>query len=131
MKRLRTSVARALENGHLKVGDEVWVKTKVLKIIGNNLELHIQDFGFWTRRDAHILITKPEPKPIDFGAEGRVLKLVDDELIVKTTGLVTNTEEGKRFSGVVLKCTTLKVGSCSNNWGCDSTWQDITDTYQP
>ena len=129
MKRIKTSVARALEKGKIKVGDEVWVKAKAIQIlkVTGSLELQIQDFGFWTHRDSQILITKPEPKPIDFGAEGRLL-ISNRGTIVKTTGFQ---QSEYVFSAFAIKSDIHKKGECSNNWTVHAEWQDITDTYRP
>ena len=133
MKRLRTSVARALEKGQIKVGDEVWVKVKVGGIdpFESNSEkpimIKMKGVSVWIHNTENILITKPEPKPIDFSTKGRVLRHTNGD-IVKTTGYQ---ESSFLFSAIVLDSIDYKKGYGLNNWLVNADWQDITDTYQP
>lgn len=64
-----------------------------------------------------------EPKPIDFGVPGRVLK--GENSIVKTTGYHSQVF----FSGIYLDSDS--VGFTSNGFIKSCNWLDITDTYKP
>ena len=128
MKRLKTSVARALEKGQIKDGDRIFIDAEVLKIDDSDKEvcIAVSNRVFWIKYDTQILIPKPEPKQIDFSQEGRVLK--SDDTIVKTTGYRVH---DMQFSGVVIQSPHYKKGYATNTWDSTEIWQDITDTYQP
>jgi hypothetical protein len=126
MKRIKTSVARALEKGQLKVGDKIFIEMEVTDINFNDKLYPLEFDGRWIRSySKNILITKPEPKKIDFAAEGRVLKSGND--IVKTTGLQIRETS---FSAYVLESEMYKKGQAADNWSVVPDWQDITDTYK-
>lgn len=125
MKRLKTSVARALEKGQIKVGDKIFIEATIneIRAFSPTLNVHTIEDG-WIKNDQQILITKPEPKPIDFSVEGRILSRGGD--IVKTTGFQISPNA---FSGISIK--SPNKGYVSNTWIVADDWQDITDTYLP
>ena len=126
MKRLKTSVARALKKGQIKVGDVILVPLTVDRIAINWIRCGTEGDHMMLSTEDTILVPKPEPKPIDFSQEGRVLKHQTNGDIVKLTGY----QKGATFSAVILNSGTYK-GFASNNFKTSDPWQDITDTYQP
>jgi hypothetical protein len=127
MKRIKITAANAVKKGLVKVGDEVWVKCKISEIDSRRTDYPISiGYGFdllWISYGSEILIPKPEPKPIDFGKAGLILK--GEISIVKTTGYCGT----ECFSGIYLNGNCTK-GFTSNGFIKDQNmWQDITETY--
>ena len=128
MKRIKTTAANAVKNGLVKVGDDVMCRGKI-KYIDEDSETLFMQVSFGdnsnTPLDAfdYLYIPKPEPKPIDFGKAGLVLKA--EISIVKTTGYCGT----ECFSGIYLNGNCTK-GFTSNGFIKDQNmWQDITETY--
>jgi hypothetical protein len=123
------SAENAVKKGLIKVGDTVLVEMEVYIM---------RDSYFFDKYDRlyeneKIRIPIQEPKPIDFGVAGRVLKYIyqgEDFLIVQTTGYIS----GKTFAAFVIDPlkTSWKKGEV-NMFACalPDAWQDITDTYKP
>ena len=123
-----TTAKNAVEKGLVKVGDIVTVKYKVTEIKDDAIIVTKTENSpaSWIFSGIKIRIPIPEPKQIDFGEAGRVLK--SDGFIVMTTGYCH--EDSKCFSGYLLQDTEeSKKGYTSNNWAMQEIWQDITDTY--
>jgi hypothetical protein len=135
MKRIRTTVKNALSKNYIKKGNKIWIECDVVDFMHSSLGLPLSvrisgnpsnDFIY---DRATILITKPKPVPIDFGAKGRVLKGSISGVIIITTGYV----DKNGFSGYVIQPAGIfKKGLASDAWtNTQSDWQDITETYKP
>jgi len=124
MKRIKTTVEKALKKGQLKVGDTIWIEKTIDEIDYNDNNMPIMAGRFWYSNISTILITKPEPVPIDFGAEGRILQFED--IIVRTAGFKKDIDN---FSGYTLAHPTHGKGFTTNYWDVHLNWQDITETY--
>jgi hypothetical protein len=130
MKRIRTTVKNALKRGQLKVGNKVWIEAEIIEIDKTPTDLPLKTSHSWLLYDTNVLITKPEPVPIDFGAEGRVLQYKACGTIIKTTGL--KHEETKSFYAYIVKSGNTKLeNGYASIWSYqdESDWQDITETY--
>ena len=118
MKRIRIKALKAIKKGYLKEGDKFYAEVTLVKILDNDFALKFTDSQI-------ISIPKPEPKPIDFGKAGLVLK--GEFSIIQTTGYCGQ----ECFSGIYLNGNCTK-GFTSNGFICDQNmWQDITETYKP
>jgi hypothetical protein len=126
MKRIKTTARNAVKKGLVKVGDKVWVKGIITEIdIDSDFSIRIDSGAghIWHHITDIISIPKPEPKPIDFGKEGLILK--GEISIVKTTGYCGT----ECFSGIYLNGNCTK-GFTSNGFIKDQNmWEDITETY--
>lgn len=128
MKRIKTTAANAVKKGLVKEGQKIWVELEVSDI---DIEHPHNPFAvslteslyFYIYNDTNIYIPKPEPKPIDFGKAGLVLK--EGVSIIQTTGYCGT----QCFSGIYLNGNTK--GFTSNEFIKDNMWQDITKTYKP
>jgi hypothetical protein len=116
MKRIRIKALKAIKKGYLKEGDKFYAEVTLVKILDNEF-----DFKF---TDSQIIsIPKPEPKPIDFGKAGLVLK--GEFSIIQTTGYCGT----ECFSGIYLNGSAK--GLTSNGFIKDQNmWKDITETYK-
>ena len=116
MKRIRIKALKAIKKGYLKEGDKFYAEVTLVKILDNDFALKFTDSQI-------ISIPKPEPKPIDFGKAGLVLK--GEFSIIQTTGFCGT----ECFSGIYLNGNCTK-GFTSNGFIKDQNmWQDITETY--
>lgn len=116
MKRIRIKALKAIKKGYLKEGDKFYAELIIVKILDNDFALKFTDSQI-------IYIPKPEPKPIDFGKAGLVLK--GEFSIIQTTGYCGT----ECFSGIYLNGNCTK-GFTSNGFIKDQNmWQDITENY--
>jgi hypothetical protein len=116
MKRIRIKALKAIKKGYLKEGDKFYAEVTLVKILDNDFALKFTDSQI-------ISIPKPEPKPIDFGKAGLVLK--GEFSIIQTTGFCGT----ECFSGIYLNGNCTK-GFTSNGFIKDQNmWEDITETY--
>lgn len=82
MKRIRINVANAVKKGLVKVGDEIMCRGIIEGIDKSHIDciIRVSFGGFPSQLDGDDYlyipkhIPKPEPKPIDFGKAGLVLK---------------------------------------------------------
>lgn len=130
-KYIKTTAKNAIKKGLIKEGDKVWVDCTIINIDNNIITIHSHGKNIQLPENRTIRIPKPEPKPIDFGVAGRVLKYTGQmfESIFITTGRMYGEENGDDYffgykpddgwAGEVL------IGSDL------SKWTDITDTYKP
>lgn len=114
----------------VKVGDEVWVKCKANECFNGSIYLETIENAIMYCENTKIRIPIPEPKLIDFGEAGRVLKSIDG-FIVMTTGW--HHKESYSFSAYLLHdFEQYKKGYTANSWNDNpEAWTDITDTYKP
>ena len=116
MKRIRIKALKAIKKGYLKEGDKFYAEVTLVKILDNDFALKFTDSQI-------ISIPKPEPKPIDFGKAGLVLK--GEFSIIQTTGFCGT----ECFSGIYLNGNCTK-GFTSNGFIKDQNmWEDITENY--
>jgi hypothetical protein len=125
MKRIKITAANAVKKGLVKVGDEVKIEFEIIKMLPVGFVGKTNTGVQCSFTKSIISIPKPEPKPIDFGKEGLILK--GEISIVKTTGYCGT----ECFSGIYLNGNCTK-GFTSNGFIKDQNmWQDITETYKP
>ena len=129
MKRIKTTAANAVKNGLVKEGQKIWLELEVSDIdiehTNNPFKVSLtESLYFYIYNDTNIFIPKPEPKPIDFGNAGLVLKLRNT--IVCTTGYEAG---GDAFTAYVLESDISNKGFSSNDYDKRMNWQDITENY--
>lgn len=131
-----TTAEKAVEKALVKVGDEIWVKGKVCELLNVSICVETQEYAIIYCENTTIRIPIPEPKPIDFNIEGRILKYKsnldgrDVEFIVKTTGY----QNGDLFGAYIIDpLNSGREKGFAKAFSCiiPKFWQDITDTYKP
>lgn len=129
MKYIKTTARNAVRKGLVKKGDNIWVQMEVSSTEKGIIEIKRLDFMGMLDSNTRIRIPKPEPKPIDFGVAGRVLKYNSNGDIVMTTGCIQDSE---LFSAYILESKSTGKGRAYNTWIANiELWTDITDTYKP